>query len=487
MKGVILFAATLLAIAGCSSPKDPPATEVRKVDSLLELSYQSNRAINPEASLRYALEALDPAKSVGYRKGIARVYYLISNALYNTGSYNKSLEYILLGEEYADGDAQILSDFIRIRARIYTYMGLYESAKKEFLKGLSYIKEIKQRERREFLTALTYENLSHFYAVTDRPDSSLLYVQKNMKILNELDEDFVYTSLINSFTTIGKFYVAEQKYDSAGIYFDKAIQLAEKYTFSYHSRTWAYRGDMHFQKNEVDSALYYYFKALDNLEETGLKGEYKELYGKISNAYSSQGDTTAAHEYENKKLLIEGQLNEEKLKSTQKVLTLLTNEEKTQMQKRYFIILRVIIPLFLLLIIFTWWFVRQYKVKYIRKEAHEMEIYKIREQETEKLKIRLNKSLDEIIELVKKNDPTFMIKFQEAYPRFTTSLLAINPKIQPSELHLCALIYLQFTTKEIADSMYRSVKTIQNRKNSLRKKLDIPSDIDIAIWLNEVI
>lgn len=486
MKRVILLAVILLALIGCSSPKGPSAAEVSKVDSLLELSSQSNLAIDPNASLQYALEALEPAKSAGYRYGIARVYYLISNALHNMGNYNKSMEYTLLSEEYVDGDAQILSDLARIRARIYANMGLYENAEKEFLKGLFYIKQIEQDQRRRFLTALAYENLSHLYDLTDRPDSARLYLQKNMEILSVLDESIAYSSLINSLTSTGRQHSLTQDYDSATIYFEKSMQLAEKHDYPYHSRTYRYIGDMYFRKNEVDSALCNYLKALDNLEQTGLKVEYPDLYEKVSKAYSSLGDSITAREYENKRLLILNQLNEEKIKSTQKVLSLLTHEERALVRQRYFTILGVLIPLLLVIIVFIWWLFKQSKAKYSLKEAQGMEIHKIREQEIEILRLRLNESLDEIIELAKKNDPAFMIRFQETYPGFTAALLTINPKLQPSELHLCALIYLQFTTKEIANCMVRSVRTIQNRKNSLRKKLDITSDIDIAIWLNEI-
>lgn len=477
MKELLLFV-VLLFIAGCSAPKEPAAAEIREVDSLLELSNQHNRTIDPETSLRYSLEALEPAKSVDYRRGMARAYCLIGNALYNTGNYDKSMEYISLGEEYADGDVQMLSEFIRVRARIYAYLGLHEKAKSEFLKGLSYIKQIKKHDDRKFLTALAYENLGHLYAMTNHPDSSLLYIQKNMEMLNTMDEAFVYSILINSFTTIGEFYTKEQKYDSAGIYFDKSIQLADKYDYPYLSRTSTYQGEMYVQKNEIDSALCYYFKALDNLEKTGLKGEYPGLYGKISNAYSSLGDATAAREYENKKLLLEGQLNEEKLKSAKKVLTLLTNVEKQRERKRakLFVILGVSISFLLAAIASVWFLAKQNKAKYTRGKEQEMEI----------LKVRMNESLAEIIELAKKNDPTFMIRFQQVYPGFTPALQAVNPKMQLSELHLCTLIYLQFTTKEIADCMCRSVRTIQNRKNSLRKKLGIVSDIDINVWLHDL-
>ena len=85
--------------------------------------------------------------------------------------------------------------------------------------------------------------------------------------------------------------------------------------------------------------------------------------------------------------------------------------------------------------------------------------------------------------LAKKNDPNFYTRFSEVYPYFQDKLLSINLNLQTSELILLAYIYLNFETKEIADYIFKSSKTIQNRKHLLRKKLNIPTHQDFHIWL----
>jgi DNA-binding CsgD family transcriptional regulator len=94
-----------------------------------------------------------------------------------------------------------------------------------------------------------------------------------------------------------------------------------------------------------------------------------------------------------------------------------------------------------------------------------------------------NSSFEEIINLAKKNHPNFYTRFQEIYPDFQRKILEINPTLQNSELVLLAYIYLNFETKEIADYLFKSPKTIQNRKHNLRKKLQISSSEDIYVWL----
>jgi DNA-binding NarL/FixJ family response regulator len=98
----------------------------------------------------------------------------------------------------------------------------------------------------------------------------------------------------------------------------------------------------------------------------------------------------------------------------------------------------------------------------------------------------VNESFDEIINLAKENHPNFYTRFQEVYPDFQRKILEINSTLQNSELILLAYIYLNFETKEIADYLFKSPKTIQNRKHNLRKKLQIPSSIDFYVWLRTI-
>ena len=92
-------------------------------------------------------------------------------------------------------------------------------------------------------------------------------------------------------------------------------------------------------------------------------------------------------------------------------------------------------------------------------------------------------TLDDLYESAKTRDPNFYTKFQNLYPDFFKNISEINSEIQKNELHLLAYIYLNFETKEIADILFLSPKTIQNKKHNIRKKLNIQSSEDLYIWL----
>ncbi|MBT2619537.1 MULTISPECIES: helix-turn-helix transcriptional regulator [Chryseobacterium] len=93
---------------------------------------------------------------------------------------------------------------------------------------------------------------------------------------------------------------------------------------------------------------------------------------------------------------------------------------------------------------------------------------------------------DEIIALAKENSPRLLNKFRLVYPGFFDKIFAIQPNLRNSELIFCIYLKLNLSTKEVATYTYVTPKAVQNRKNRLRKKLLIPSEVDIYKWFNNL-
>ncbi|MBC9795263.1 helix-turn-helix transcriptional regulator [Sinomicrobium weinanense] len=113
-------------------------------------------------------------------------------------------------------------------------------------------------------------------------------------------------------------------------------------------------------------------------------------------------------------------------------------------------------------------------------------VLKQKEEETRELEQKVNEAFKEVVALAKENNPEFISRFMEVYPDFYSRLLDMDPNLQASELHFCAMLFLNFSTKEIAAYTYVTPKAVQTRKYRLRKKFDIPSDKDISLWLREL-
>ncbi|WP_029280553.1 helix-turn-helix transcriptional regulator [Pedobacter borealis] len=94
--------------------------------------------------------------------------------------------------------------------------------------------------------------------------------------------------------------------------------------------------------------------------------------------------------------------------------------------------------------------------------------------------------LKEIVQLAISNNPAFLVKFKAYDPEFYNRLLALIPNIVVSEIEFCVLLRLNFQTKEIARYTKTSVRAVEAKKYRIRKKLTIPSDQDINIWMTNI-
>lgn len=97
-----------------------------------------------------------------------------------------------------------------------------------------------------------------------------------------------------------------------------------------------------------------------------------------------------------------------------------------------------------------------------------------------------NNIFQDIIELAKSNSPEFLPLFGEGYPKFVEVMKQLDPNIRSSELYFCALAYLNFSTKDIANFTFVTIRAVQVRKNRMRKKYDIASDVDFNEWFRNL-
>lgn len=95
-------------------------------------------------------------------------------------------------------------------------------------------------------------------------------------------------------------------------------------------------------------------------------------------------------------------------------------------------------------------------------------------------------NIADILELAENDSPLFLEKFQSCFPDFTPNVLLINPKLIYSEIHLCALMRLNFDTKKIALITKSSVRAIESRKYRIRKKLNISSEDNINNFILKI-
>lgn len=124
-------------------------------------------------------------------------------------------------------------------------------------------------------------------------------------------------------------------------------------------------------------------------------------------------------------------------------------------------------------------------------------VYFIHRKEKMIIKFHLEKQkLDELVkktdkipfsqnlyELAMSKNSLFITYFKSQFPDFFENILRAHPNIVSTELEICALINLNLSTKEIAVATNSTIRSVENKKYRIRKKLNIPSEIDTNLYI----
>jgi DNA-binding CsgD family transcriptional regulator len=77
----------------------------------------------------------------------------------------------------------------------------------------------------------------------------------------------------------------------------------------------------------------------------------------------------------------------------------------------------------------------------------------------------------------------FENRFIGVYEVFYEKLKLITTDLTPNELILCAMLRLNYTSKEIAYLTNRTVRTIENSRSILRKKLQLNTEANLQQFI----
>ena len=275
---------------------------------------------------------------------------------------------------------------------------------------------------------------------------------------------------------VAQYYLFVHKPDSAGIYIERADEkmLSQKTTDV--ESLWVYY-TMGYYYNEVDNseeAEKALRKALDiNIKTRRTYSSHiKEVYKALAELYKKKNDGGKAYFYLKKYMEEEGRFDAARFTTMNKATEDFISEVKQESDWH-----KNDLPLFIALSIS----VLTFSGVYVRKIINNLKLKKNSlKEETDELKNHVEtKQLEEVVELAKRNDSSFLLKFKELYPDFIKALLKINPDLENSELTFCAMLKLRFSSKEIADYTFVQHRSVQQKKYRIRKRLNISGETDI--------
>nr|WP_315030215.1 tetratricopeptide repeat protein [uncultured Chryseobacterium sp.] len=470
MKKIIIYTlciGVLLFVISCTQKSDDKEKEAFDV-SLINKSSDLQLSGKYKAFIRLNTEYLKKAAKMKYKEGKALCYLNIAGVNVSAGNYEKAsfffhkAEKDLVNSENAYHKAAFYNDY----SLYYSHLKLYDKAISDNDKALYYGKIAKKTGLINKLIPRLYVNRGIYFAWKGWMGTSLKCFLKGNKL-----ENSAYTNCM-----VAQYYLFTHQLKSAGSYIARSDQKMMAQKTSDVESLWVYytMGYYYNEINDLDKAEKSLKKALEiNIKtrrtySSHISGVYKAL----SDLYKKKKDENKAYYYLKKSMEEEGRLDGERFATMNKTTEDFISEMRKESEWH-----KNDLPLLIALSIAAFTISGIYVQKTIKNLRVKKRSLK---QETDKLKDHVfNKKIEELNELVRKNDSSFLMKFKEMYPDFVNALLKINPDLENSELAFCAMLKLHFSSKEIADYTFVQHKSVQQKKYRIRKRLNIQGEEDI--------
>lgn len=436
--------------------------------SLLTQSSELQLSGEYEAFARLNKKFLKKAAKMKYTEGKGLCYLNMAGVNVSAGNYEKArfffnkAEKDLIHSENAYHKATFYDDY----SLYYSHLKLYDKAIECNNNAFYYLKQAKNTKLTQKLLPRLYVNKGIYYAWKGWLGTSLkCFIKANTL------ENSAYTNCM-----VAQYYLYTHKPDSAGIYITRADEkmLSQKTTDV--ESLWVYY-TMGYYYNEVDNSEQAE-KALKKALEINIKtrrtysSHIKDVYKALAEVYKKKNDGGKAYFYLKKYMEEEKRFDTARFAAMNKATEDFISEVKQESDWH-----RNDLPLFIALSVTVLTVSGVYVQKLINKLQKKKNTLK---EQTEALKNRVHaKQLEEVIDLAKKNDSSFLLKFKELYPEFIKALQEINPDLENSELTFCAMLKLRFSSKEIADYTFVQHRSVQQKKYRIRKRLNIPGETDI--------
>lgn len=460
------------------------------------------------------------------------------------GMHSLSMEYYLNGLKIAETleDNELLGDFYNNIGVCYSRINDYAKAEPYFNKSLEMYLKTGCKPK----TSINYSNLSEVRMKAGDIDGAVDFALKAVQCLDEKKnpEDyyaiqahlgFLYLQKMEfdmAYTWLSNAYRHQLKIESKTNLFETSLMLMNLYAAT----------------GKTDSLDLYRQETACIVNEIGNPALRIRFYEGISRLYHSRGETEKAYEISQRLIALKDSVQKaENLARMERIHNIYEIEKKALAKEHaiekwdpvvvFFTMGAVVLVLIVLLI---WTIIIRHKTECVRREkdeatallaqVREMRINEEREQK-EKAELNLNEQqrrltaitlekiktsqqIDEALTEARQallnissrdtntkqklknviakltglaneaNWDEFMHYFTMVHPDFYRRLDEKHPDLTSKDRKLCALIALGLPTKDIASITSREVRSVETSRNRLRKKLALPSDVNLEDYMH---
>lgn len=406
-----------------------------------------------------------------YSKGLTKGYVGASAILFKQNKLEQATQLLIKAkdESYAKESPEDMSEIYFGEGINLHVLGLHDQAIRRYKESIAISKKISDVDKRTDNMYKSYINIGDAYQLKNQTDSALYFYQAAFHSpTKDLNNRFV------SSISLADVHMEQNRMDSALYYLKNSEGVLQKLGTKNTEATFDKMLAKYYEKiGQNDSAIYYYERSIALKNQ--LNRPEPELLKKLSEIYGKIGDENRSNQYLADYVAVDDSLKILHQDNLQVPILLAKNASKKKLEsaesKSNFLLIILSIS-FILTGVFVYLYIKKQK----RKNTY-------RKEENTQLKQKLNTAFEEVAELAQMNSPHFLSRFIEVYPEFYNQLVSSFPDLTTADLKLCALMKLDYSTKEIAEITYSSIRTVQNRKYKLRKKFSLSPEENLNIWI----
>ncbi|NCC73688.1 MAG: tetratricopeptide repeat protein [Sphingobacteriia bacterium] len=477
-------------------------------------------------------QALDIDIHRNYLPGIAKTKYDLAVLYDRSSQYHLAMKYILeavgFQEEATDTIGLVLS--YNVLGNVYVSLDLIERAAYYYKKGLTIA------ERKEMTNhKITYINnlISLMAAQPDSLPFVLSYFQQGI-FLAEKNQDL--ENLVALHGNMGRAYDAVMKYDQASSFYSRGLKYLEQLENSVLKADFLFFYSSHlFKTGQIELADDYLHQTLSIAEDVGEMSRQAAAYRLMASVDSINGNYKDAFDKFQRSVAIRDSIfTLKKIASIAEMQafhdiaryerTLSTLESENRFCKLRLILVLIAgftIVVFLSFLLF--YFGKHKKIAEKNYTIKELEHSKLQiqfesnrqdltgkamalmnsERVIKKLQSEMKTYVDQldddglfklqpVMNTLKTEDKSkelwkdFENRFNELNDGFIAKLTTKHPDLSPAEIRLCAMLRLQIPSKEISKLTQRSLRTIEQSRFKIRKKIGLNSGDNLVNYLLKI-
>ncbi|RZK41712.1 MAG: HAMP domain-containing histidine kinase [Pedobacter sp.] len=269
-------------------------TSIKQIDSLILIAKQQNEVDSSSKTLKLIKQN---SEELNYKSGLISYALIEAVNLYNRGEFDESLRLSYDYEKLVikEGKPAQISHLYALRANCFTNLFFFDKSQECLLLAKSYSEKIKDKNTRYFSLGRVYRIMATNFDKNSNDrviDSVIFYHKKSYDIQSKITQQGVnQAGVVIQAAALGDFFLEKEQIDSARYYYKESASLAQKNNLTkYAVEAHIGLGNIHLMEGKTKLALQDYLKGFPFAISSKNVGNIKALYEALAKTYEQLGD-----------------------------------------------------------------------------------------------------------------------------------------------------------------------------------------------------